>query len=495
MTDIEASYRAEDYPKAREGLAALAADSDLAMVFYRYARILLDPRAGPVDQAEAAVWLQKAVNDDYLPAMTLLARLYLTHSDADNAHQTAVALLSRAAIRGERDAQYYLGLLYNAGTGVAPDPTQAVNWLTAAAEKQHVDAAFELAKIYALGAQASENSASIIKWLRFAAQENHIEAQATLARALDAGDGIPQDRNEAFDWYRRAAMAGHPKAQRVIGTRYLMGDGAFKDVPEGLKWLTAAADAGDAIAMFNLGITYAQGSETEQDYDLAARYFEQAAGLQNPQAMMQMAALYENGFGREQDNGAAAQWYLKAYAADASGADIALGRMTVSGALADRAAPQIATLWVAALARTGDTAALNWLSDHAQNGVRQAKYALGQIRLDSGDTGTETITLITDAAWAGDVAAQFRLGDLHSTGTGVSLDYIAAHQWLNIAAAQGHQQAGENRDFITALMTPEQIALAQTATRQFFETEAARAPSGQDASTHLIDQSGRVSND
>ncbi len=40
--------------------------------------------------------------------------------------------------------------------------------------------------------------------------------------------------------------------------------------------------------------------------------------------------------------------------------------------------------------------------------------------------------------------------------------HIQAHMWFNLAGAQGHTNAAENRDNVAKLMTPAQIAEAQS---------------------------------
>ena len=52
-------------------------------------------------------------------------------------------------------------------------------------------------------------------------------------------------------------------------------------------------------------------------------------------------------------------------------------------------------------------------------------------------------------------------------GHGVPQDYVSAHMWLNLAAAQGEEKAAERRDYVAALMTPEQIAEAQRLARKW----------------------------
>jgi len=70
-------------------------------------------------------------------------------------------------------------------------------------------------------------------------------------------------------------------------------------------------------------------------------------------------------------------------------------------------------------------------------------------------------------AEAGDPDAQYMLGRLYARGNGVIQDFVSAHQWFNLAAANGHRQADAARESLAVQMTAEQIAAAQQAARRF----------------------------
>ncbi|MCZ6473807.1 MAG: hypothetical protein O6934_10240, partial [SAR324 cluster bacterium] len=50
---------------------------------------------------------------------------------------------------------------------------------------------------------------------------------------------------------------------------------------------------------------------------------------------------------------------------------------------------------------------------------------------------------------------------------GIPQDYVQAHMWFNLAAHNGLEVAGKNRDFIATEMTPRQIAEAQRLAREW----------------------------
>ena len=67
----------------------------------------------------------------------------------------------------------------------------------------------------------------------------------------------------------------------------------------------------------------------------------------------------------------------------------------------------------------------------------------------------------------GNAIGQYILGFMYSNGQGVSQDYIEAHAWFALAAAQGDKDAVKNRDALAKRMTPAQIAEAQKLAREW----------------------------
>ena len=72
------------------------------------------------------------------------------------------------------------------------------------------------------------------------------------------------------------------------------------------------------------------------------------------------------------------------------------------------------------------------------------------------------------AAAAGDTIAYYDLGVAFSTGShGVECDLIEAHKWFNLAAAQGHEEAGWCRADVSDEMNAREIAEAQRRAREW----------------------------
>lgn len=61
----------------------------------------------------------------------------------------------------------------------------------------------------------------------------------------------------------------------------------------------------------------------------------------------------------------------------------------------------------------------------------------------------------------------FELGMMYSTGRSVPTDFVSAHQWFNIAAARGNREAIRLRRELADEMTPDEVAKAQRAARDW----------------------------
>ncbi len=58
---------------------------------------------------------------------------------------------------------------------------------------------------------------------------------------------------------------------------------------------------------------------------------------------------------------------------------------------------------------------------------------------------------------------------MYSKGRGVVQNYVQAHMWYNLAAAQGNETARENRDIVAESMMPADISKAQVLAREWME--------------------------
>lgn len=82
----------------------------------------------------------------------------------------------------------------------------------------------------------------------------------------------------------------------------------------------------------------------------------------------------------------------------------------------------------------------------------------------------DALTQYETDARNGRADALYNLGLAYSTGQGVSVDYIAAHKWFNLAAMRGVEPAKNWRAQLSAEMSAAQIAEAQRQAREFLSS-------------------------
>jgi TPR repeat protein len=114
--------------------------------------------------------------------------------------------------------------------------------------------------------------------------------------------------------------------------------------------------------------------------------------------------------------------------------------------------------------------AVQLLRPLADQGDAQAEYVLGRsYYLSAPESAVEAVKWYKKAAEQGYAMAQYMLGNAYQEGVGVLRDVVAAHMWLNLAAA-GNQSAAEVRDELEKRMTPAQIAEAEKLAREWKPT-------------------------
>ncbi len=139
----------------------------------------------------------------------------------------ARAAFDEAALDGDRNAAYHLGLLHWRGLGGPVDRQVAVYWFRRAAEEELPAAQDALAVALRNGWGAEKNIEEARRLFTAAAQRGFAPAMSNLASLCEPGD--------ARRWLTRAAEAGHTPAMRALCD--MIED---KEPIEALGWLYAA---------------------------------------------------------------------------------------------------------------------------------------------------------------------------------------------------------------------------------------------------------------
>lgn len=120
----------------------------------------------------------------------------------------AARWLERAANGGEAVAEYRLGTLYERGRGVPADAAKADRWYLAAANQGNRKAMHNLAVAYAEGSGVKKDYFEASRWFLKAANLGLSDSQFNLAVLFERGLGVPQNLVDAYKWYAIAAAQG-----------------------------------------------------------------------------------------------------------------------------------------------------------------------------------------------------------------------------------------------------------------------------------------------
>ena len=188
------------------------------------------------------------------------------------------------------------------------------------------------------------------------------------------------------------------------------------------------------------------------DYATAILLFRKAADLGNADAQVQVGDMYNIGMGLPQSYAEAAKWYQKAAEQGNADAQVSLGHMYAQG----RGVPQ------------DHAEAVKWFRPAAEQGVAPAQFYLG-LSYEKGvrQDVARAAKWYRKAAEQGYAEAQFNLGNMYQKGRGVPQDYVLAHMWFNLDAAQGNKGSAGLRDDLARDMTLDQIAEAQRMAREW----------------------------
>jgi TPR repeat protein len=120
-------------------------------------------------------------------------------------YSTALRLWRSLAGRGDADAQYNLGVMYNNGDGVAKNYTEALKWHRRAAAQGNGNAQFNLGLMCDHGRGMTQNYTEAAKWYHLAAARGVAVAQYKLGTMYHDGQGVPRDFVQAYMWFEVAA--------------------------------------------------------------------------------------------------------------------------------------------------------------------------------------------------------------------------------------------------------------------------------------------------
>ncbi|BBB28146.1 tetratricopeptide repeat protein [Neptunomonas japonica] len=169
-------------------------------------------------------------------------------------NQHAIEHYERAAIAGSSKAQYRLGLLYSDGIKTPRNDAKADKWLCAAAAQGDEDAVALLEqrnntvrsqrdkdfyRAESLQVTRQYEKAAII-WKRLS-NMGDTRSRTRLAWMHEAGQGMPRDLKKAAMLFQQSAQEGDAEAQYALAVMLHTGKGQAKNLEAAQEWLQRAA--------------------------------------------------------------------------------------------------------------------------------------------------------------------------------------------------------------------------------------------------------------
>lgn len=197
------------------------------------------------DEAQAAIWYQRAAEQGVPEAQFQYALLLLDGRFVTRDVQGAYALMEAAAEAGNRLAQFNLAQLIVDREPGETGMMKAADYYERAAHAGLADAQYAMAQILANGAGGrGVDEKAAREWLLLAARQNYDTAQLDLAIWLVEGRGGERDLEGGFGWMKRAAETGNVAAQNRLAKLYMGGIGVEPDPIEAAAWYFVARRAG-----------------------------------------------------------------------------------------------------------------------------------------------------------------------------------------------------------------------------------------------------------
>ena len=366
---------------------------------------------------------------DYLK----LAWLYENGTGVSQNDSEALEWYRKAAEKGNADAQIELGKRYFEGRGVSANEAEAVVWYRKAADKGNTEAQLELGDRYFEGRGVEQKYSTAAEWYRKAAEQGIARAQYQLGLMYSQGQGVERNYVEAAEWYRKAAEQGSKEAQRSLAGLFEYGKGVGQSYAEAEKWYLKAAGQGSKEAQYSLGLIYAYGKGGVRSNTEAFRWFHKAAEQGYPPALYRLGSMYEYGTGISQNDEAALEMYREAAEKGNRWAQRHLGYLYSSGIGAEQNLLE-AEKWYRKAAEQGDAA--------AQVGLGEMYYAADCL----GQDFAEALKWFKKAASQGNAQAQYRLGEMYRDGNGVKADLNLAFMFFSSSAENGNRKALKSID-------------------------------------------------
>jgi TPR repeat protein len=224
--------------------------------------------------------------------------------------------------------------------------------------------------------------------------------KAALGLMYEDGLKIKKNKEEALKWIRSAAALKDPIALAALARRHETGLGVERDNAEALRLYGEAAEKGSAYAHWRIGELYFSEKDANKKRE-AISHLKEASDGGEQRAAVRLYRAIRNGDGADKNPQKAFQLLIDYASRHSSGSDLIafeLGNIYADGDLGVARNSAEAVRWYEKAGNSGNFAARRQAGFIYLYGIGLSKD------LD------KAINLLTEAAFSGDVLAQYTLG-------------------------------------------------------------------------------------
>jgi len=202
--------------------------------------------------------MKKVISATVLCSVLLLAPYYSLHAlTTDNAvtaikkgdFEVALKELRPLIEKNDPNAQFLMGMLYDAGNGVPQDQTIAASWYRKAAEQNHPIAQLFLGILYYSGNGVERDYKKAAHWLQAPANNGNDQAQFYLGSMYAEGNGVNKDDSKAMEWFTKASAQKNTRAMGMLATLLFSRNRNEQDLIDAYVWSHLAAEYDPVQAM------------------------------------------------------------------------------------------------------------------------------------------------------------------------------------------------------------------------------------------------------
>ena len=122
----------------------------------------------------------------------------------------------KLAKKGNVEAQFKVGEMYETGFGVKADQTEAMTWITKAADQGHETARFKLLYWDIEKNGVNDGNKERFEALKTKANNGNPQAQYYMGKMYSRGVGVKKNSSKALSWLNKAALVGVFEAEREV---------------------------------------------------------------------------------------------------------------------------------------------------------------------------------------------------------------------------------------------------------------------------------------